>query len=55
MLEFNKLKIDNDVEIIDILEEVDNEVESKLKIENLINDFCEEFKVNLNQVKSQII
>ena len=51
MLEFNKLKIDNDVEIIDILEEVDNEVESKLKIENLINDFCEEFKVNLNQVK----
>ena len=51
LLEFNKLKIDNDVEIIDILEEVDNEVESKLKIESLINDFCEEFKVNLNQVK----
>ena len=51
LLEFNKLKSDNDAEIIDVLEEVDNEVESKLKIESFINDFCEEFKVNLSQVK----
>lgn len=51
LLEFNKLKIDNDLEIIDILEDVDNKIESKPKIESLINDFCEEFKVDLSQVK----
>ena len=51
LLEFNKLKINNDLEIIDVSEEVDNKIESKPKIESLINDFCEEFKVDLSQVK----
>ena len=51
LLEFNKLKINNDFEIIDVSEEVDNKIESKPKIESLINDFCEEFKVDLSQVK----
>ncbi len=51
LLEFNKLKINNDLEIIDVSEEVDNKIENKPKIESLINDFCEEFKVDLSQVK----
>ena len=49
LMEFNNLKIDNDVEIMDVAEEINSH--SKLKVENLINDFCEEFKVNLSQVK----
>ncbi len=51
LIEFNNLRIDNDIEIIDVSEKADNEVKSELKIEDLINTFCEEFEVNLSQVK----
>lgn len=51
LIEFNNLRIDNDIEIIDVSEKADNEVKSELKIEDLVNTFCEEFEVNLSQVK----
>lgn len=47
--EFYNLNIDNDIEIIDVAEEINNY--NKLKMEDLINNFCEEFKVNLSQIK----
>ena len=43
---FCNLNINNNIEIIDVLEEP-----NKLKLEDLINSFCKEFKVNLSQVK----
>ena len=49
-MEFNNLQVDNDIEIIDACEG-ENMEKSQLKIEDLINKFCEEFKVNLSQVK----
>ena len=51
LIEFNNLRIDNDIEIIDVSEKADNEFKSELKIEDLVNTFCEEFEVNLSQVK----
>lgn len=51
LIEFNNLRIDNDIEIIDVSEKAYNEVKSELKIEDLVNTFCEEFEVNLSQVK----
>ena len=50
LMEFNNLQVDNDIEIIDACEG-ENMEKSQLKIEDLINKFCEEFKVNLSQVK----
>ena len=50
LTEFNNLQENNDIEIIDVCEE-ENVGKSKLEVEDLINDFCEKYKVNLSQVK----
>ena len=50
LTEFNNLQENNDIEIIDVCEE-ENVGKSKLEVEDLINDFCGKYKVNLSQVK----
>ena len=46
--DFHNIKIDNTMNIID----VSTEFEKESKIENLINKFCTEYKLELNQIKN---
>ena len=50
--DFYNIKIDENIDIIDTSKERNNLNESKQKIEILISNFCKEYKVNLNQIKS---
>lgn len=49
--DFYNIKVDENIDIIDISREIDKLNENKQKIEILISNFCEEYKVNLNQIK----
>ena len=48
---FYDFDIDNNNELIDISSETKNKDNNKLNIEKIIDDFCNEFKVNLTQIK----
>ena len=45
------IKVNENIDIIDISREIDKLNENKQKIESLISNFCKEYKVNLNQIK----